>query len=359
MASAAAARDSANPVVTVAVHGIGSVVIEPGHITCNSTCTTTVSPGTEVTLTATPANGFVLAAWHDACAGVEEDTCVIHPDSDATATVVFAIASVTTTEATTTTSTTTTTTPTTTATTTTTPTTTATTTTTPTTTSTADTSQAVAEAVDKLPVATVAFNTPKNLHRNETKTIKLLLSPGRNISIIQLEQRVDEAGEKSGATNVRYSNLMQAELTSNDFEISPGQDDQPLPVVAGQDTVWYWDITPKRKGHLLLHLTLFAFVDVAGQSAPYRAHTFDRTLAIDVGWPTVLADFVKGNWQWLWTAILVPVGFWVVRRRTKPSPGQGQPPSPNQPAGHKASGQQHDKDPQDSEGEPPAPLDGQ
>ena len=78
--------------MTVSVRGIGDVVIEPSHITCDASCTTTVVHGAAVTITANAADGFVLASWHGACAGTDGDTCVIHPNSDASITVVFAAA---------------------------------------------------------------------------------------------------------------------------------------------------------------------------------------------------------------------------------------------------------------------------
>ena len=323
--NSATARASGDPVVTIAIQGIGKVSVQPSNITCQATCTTTVSAGAEVTLTATPATGFVRASWRDACAGVKGDTCVIHPEIDTTVTAVFAIASVTTTEAATTTEETTTTeaATTTTATTTPPPTTTAappTIPTTPTTTTTPgpNPAEAVKAAVDALPVATIAFNTPKSLGRDEPATIQLLLSP-ETISVPELEQRITEAGEKSGLPNVHYSDSMKATLTSNDFEISgPAQADPVKSVAAGKITQWLWDIAPKRTGKLRLYLTLYAYVGVDDHTDLYEVETFRRTLAINVGWPTRLADFVKGNWQWLW-ATLVPVGVWVVRRKIGPS----------------------------------------
>ena len=51
-----------------------------------------------MTITANAADGFVLASWHGACAGTDGDTCVIHPNSEASITVVFAAAAATTTD---------------------------------------------------------------------------------------------------------------------------------------------------------------------------------------------------------------------------------------------------------------------
>ena len=149
--------------MTVSVRGIGDVVIEPSHITCDASCTTTVVQGAAVTITANAADGFVLASWHGACAGTDGDTCVIHPNSDASITVVFAAAAATTTDSNPTPSTTVGTTP-------------------PPPpprigTLPSNAAHLVSKCVRGLPTAFVAFTVPTTLGRNETATIQLLLSP--------------------------------------------------------------------------------------------------------------------------------------------------------------------------------------
>jgi hypothetical protein len=181
---------------------------------------------------------------------------------------------------------------------------------------TVDPADEVAQAVAKLPVATVAFNTPTELGRGETATIKLLLSPA-TISIAELEDRVDEAGQKSGA-HVKYSRVMEATLASEDFDVTPLSREQQF-VAAGQDTEWLWQVKPTRTGVLHLFLTLNAIIEVGDQTNAYKVKTFSRTLTIDVSLGTHVRDFVAGNWQWLWTAVLLPVGLWFYRRRTRPT----------------------------------------
>jgi hypothetical protein len=180
-----------------------------------------------------------------------------------------------------------------------------------------DPADEVAQAVARLPVATVAFNTPTELGRGETATIKLLLSPA-TISIADLEKRVDEAGEKSGA-HVKYSRVMEATLASEDFDVTPLSPQQQF-VAAGQETEWLWQVKPKRTGKLHLFLTLNAIIKIGDQTNAYKVKTFSRTLTIDVSLGTHIRDFVKANWQWAWTAVLVPVGLWLYRRRVKPTP---------------------------------------
>lgn len=321
----AAEQASSEVVVTVSVQGIGDVVIEPAHITCDTSCTTTVAQGAAVTVTANPADGFVLASWHGACAGTEGDTCVTHPDSDASITVVFAAAAGTTSTTTTgsnpTTSTTVDTTP---------PPPTTTAPPPPISTMPSNAADVVSEAVRQLPTAFVAFNVPTTLGRNETATIQLLLSPPSK-SIGELKDRLSEAGDRIG-DSVRYSSTMEATLLSQDFEITPVDNESRKFVPADAVTEWLWQVTPKRTGTLRLYLNLYAIIDVAGKEGPVKVGTFHRTLTINVTWTQRAGDFVKGNWKWLWTAILVPVGLWAAGRRKRPkppSPAAGDAATPN------------------------------
>jgi hypothetical protein len=284
---------------------------------------TVVPAGTEVRVTAVPHSGFVLAAWHGACAGTEGDTCTIEPDADASLTVVFAAAFTTSSATSSTTAPASTTAPTDTSPP---PSTTVVSTTAPST-STAppqpgrpDASDAVAAAVAALPTAIVAFNVPETLGRGQTATIQLLLSPPAQ-TIGELEQRLTETGDRFGQ-RVRYSSRMQAVLQSQDFEVT-AVDQSPdgvKLVPSDTDTEWLWQVTPKRTGRLRLFLTLYAIVDVAGTEGPVKVKTFRKRITIDVTLRERAEDFVRGNWQWLWTAILVPVGLWLARRRSKPAP---------------------------------------
>jgi Divergent InlB B-repeat domain len=310
----AAAHQSAEAAVTVSIQGVGSVLIEPSHVTCDATCSTSVVQGTAVTVTADAADGFVLASWHGACAGTDGDTCVIHPDSDASITVVFAAAAVTAT---------------TTAGSNPTPTTTVETTPPPPTTTAppppppirtmpSNAADVVSNAVRELPTAFVAFNVPTTLGRNETATIQLLLSPPSK-SIAELKDRLSEAGDRIG-DRVKYSSTMEATLLSQDFDITPVDNESRKFVPADEVTEWLWQVTPKRTGKLRLYLNLYAIIDVAGKEGPVKVGTFHRTLSINVTWTQRAGDFVKSNWQWLWTAILVPVGLWAAGRRKRPKP---------------------------------------
>jgi hypothetical protein len=61
--------------LTVSETGNGLVLSSPIGISCPSTCSATFAPGTQVSLTAEPANGFAFTGWGGACSGV--GTCTV------------------------------------------------------------------------------------------------------------------------------------------------------------------------------------------------------------------------------------------------------------------------------------------
>jgi hypothetical protein len=73
--------------LSVSVTGSGAVTSSPAGINCGSTCNASFAPGTQVTLTATPANGWKFNGWGNACSGT--DTCSVTMNSAQSVTATF------------------------------------------------------------------------------------------------------------------------------------------------------------------------------------------------------------------------------------------------------------------------------
>jgi hypothetical protein len=67
--------------------GSGSVSSSPAGIECGSSCSTKFAPGTQETLTATPAAGSTFAGWRGACTGT--GSCTVSPTTTASVTAIF------------------------------------------------------------------------------------------------------------------------------------------------------------------------------------------------------------------------------------------------------------------------------
>ena len=64
-----------NAELTVSVSGSGTVTSAPVGINCGSTCSTNFTGGAQITLTATPTNGWAFTGWGGACSGT--GSCVV------------------------------------------------------------------------------------------------------------------------------------------------------------------------------------------------------------------------------------------------------------------------------------------
>lgn len=171
----------------------------------------------------------------------------------------------------------------------------------------------VDEILARLELANVAFNAPTQLQLHEVSLIQLLLSTKESIEALQ--SALTAAGERSGA-RARISNQMEAHLSGTGFRVEPITPERQA-VSAAERTEWRWQIEPTQTGTLHLDLTLSADLQVDGQSVPRMIQTFERTIEVKVTWPAWTKAFLAGNWQWLWTAILIPVCGWIYRNRKR------------------------------------------
>jgi len=88
-------------------------------------------------------------------------------------------------------------------------------------------------------------------------------------------------------------------------------------VSSRQITRWNWEVTPTERGRQTLHLTLSAHIDVAERDTPLVVRTFQREILVDVTVRQRIVGFIKDNWQWLWTAIVVPIAVYLWKHRKK------------------------------------------
>jgi hypothetical protein len=177
---------------------------------------------------------------------------------------------------------------------------------------------AVDSILNQLQLGNIAFNAPDTLTSvDDIANVTLFLS--RILNRQALQQMIDDATHTRGeaeTASIKISSRMAARLTGQDFTITATSPEVQA-VSETQVTAWKWDVKPAREGNLKLHLTLAALLEVQGHDTPRVVQTFDKTIDVKVGPAQHVKTFIQGNWQWLWTTLLVPVGGWIWSRRRK------------------------------------------
>jgi hypothetical protein len=164
------------------------------------------------------------------------------------------------------------------------------------------------------------------------ETVRLLVSA--RLTPGQLEdtlRRIDpaRATRSAGAT---LTDVMRAHLGGAGFEITPQSPDTQV-ISARRETAWTWQVRPLREGRLELFLTLDAMyridgverwasvrqlsdtirVSVSADSSAAREAARRRALRVGIG------GWIANNVQWLWAAIILPLGglVWSLLRRRR------------------------------------------
>ncbi|MPY88574.1 MAG: hypothetical protein GEU99_11675 [Luteitalea sp.] len=177
---------------------------------------------------------------------------------------------------------------------------------------------AVDDVARELDWGNITFNAPSAMRYQQPETVELLLSP--SLPIAQLQSQLEQqAGAESA--KVKISNRMEATLTGTGFAIQAQAPD--LQAISSEGTSrWRWEVTPTSHGSQRLSLVLSAHIDVAGRDAPLVIETFNRRIEVDITVRQRVSSFVQNNWQWLWTALLVPIAGYLgtrwKRRRAQP-----------------------------------------
>jgi hypothetical protein len=170
------------------------------------------------------------------------------------------------------------------------------------------------ETFKNLSPASIAFNAPEEMNLEETAGIELLLS--LTAPVETLKKQLTEAGKAHG-DQIRAGTQMEATLRparKEAFEVLAVQPElQTLHPV--KTTRWTWRVTPLEGGRQELHLVVSAPSLPSEKSrAPLSMVNYKHTIVVNVTPWKHVTRFGKNNWQWLWTALLIPAAGLVWKR---------------------------------------------
>lgn len=167
-----------------------------------------------------------------------------------------------------------------------------------------------------LPMGRVLFACPSEMRVESSERVEVRISG-------DAKQDITEGLEKRGVpieTAAKISPVMKVTLTPDEgavFDIKPLSEDEQL--VSGDGfSQWVWSVTPLKSGKHNLYLTVNAVVNVPGLG-PQKREIPVLTQAVQVRADMAYSagQFWHSNWQWISTTLLIPIGLWLWKRRSK------------------------------------------
>jgi len=163
--------------------------------------------------------------------------------------------------------------------------------------------------LQQLETAHIAFNAPDTVGLGEVRPIQLLVSLSESVQA--LSRDITARGTITG-DSVQVAPRMEARLTGSGFDIQAVTPEVQM-ITRQARTSWRWDISASESGTHQLHLTLSAILPVDGQPTHRTIRTFDHVITVYVSPGERIAAFLSNNWQWVMSAIFIPLFTWLIR----------------------------------------------
>ena len=171
----------------------------------------------------------------------------------------------------------------------------------------------------------IALNKPKEMERDNTATIELLLNP--SLTEASLATQLVKEGNfitstadpsllfsPSGDANsietseIKITSIMKAVLSSQDpdaFFIKELHDTSEQAISSVETTKWTWEVTAKKKGKQTLVLVIYRLVNLNGEGYWREVETYKTDILVEV---TVSSWINSLDWKWIAGFILTLIG---------------------------------------------------
>lgn len=169
----------------------------------------------------------------------------------------------------------------------------------------------VDEALARMKLASIAFNSPDPINIDESAKVELRLD--LQLPAPELVKLITARGVVEHA-QVKVSHLMTAHLSGPDFDITANTPETQA-VSGNESTIWLWTVKPKIVADCDLCLDLNATITIDGDPTARTIKTFSKTIHVTVRPAQQVARFVKAHWKWLCGSILIPIAGWWLKQR--------------------------------------------
>jgi hypothetical protein len=148
-------------------------------------------------------------------------------------------------------------------------------------------------------------------------TLTVSLQEGRDALRGRLEARAREEGRAPSAGSIRVHEVMRANLVGTRGLEVRSLDGELDRLLTGGTQAWRWSLTAVAAGRQTLNLTLVALIE--GEEGVDVVDSWSRTIEVEVAPGRAVRNFLSANWQWIWSALIVPVAvlLWEMLRRAR------------------------------------------
>ena len=176
-----------------------------------------------------------------------------------------------------------------------------------------DLSQIVEDEIKKLTPGRILFNPPEEMKVGVKEKVEVRIT---KTLTEDLSKGLKGSG-KPQIEQIRVGTFMKVRLMGDNFDIKPLSNEEQI--VAGEGfTQWEWDVVPLKSGiqYLILGVTVrLKLPNGAEEKKDYPV--FDRRIEVKVNLPYTINKFIKSYWQWIITAVLLPIIGWFANKWRK------------------------------------------
>lgn len=177
-----------------------------------------------------------------------------------------------------------------------------------------DLSQIVEDEIRNLTPGRILFNPPEEMKVGvkERVEVRIVKNFTENLSIGLRGRGVPQIEE------IKVNTLMGVRLNGDNFDINKTLSHEEQIVAGDGFTQWNWDVTPLKSGIQLLLLTVTVRIKILNYGEERKDYpVFERKIKVNVNPIYTTKKFIESYWQWIITAILIPIIGWFVNNWRK------------------------------------------
>lgn len=184
------------------------------------------------------------------------------------------------------------------------------------------------------------FNTPDGVKLGNSAEMQLVIDPTGADAEVKKKLAADGVDDQG----FKVTHIVVAKVLAPDFEVTEFVEKGRQAVDPNRITEWRWTITPKKMGTHKVNVSVSAVVEVGPDRAERLVKIFDREVMIIVNTVDAIKYFLLSYWQWMWSAIILPIGLWFWKHRKKKEDEEEDTDLPSAPTSSDDGDDQMEKD---------------